>query len=286
MKKSVRTILRKIPINLFVVIIALIWLLPSVGVFISSFRQPQAIRSSGWWQVFANPFDFTQYTLKNYINVLETQNLAKSFRNSLLISIPATILPALLASFAAFAFAWMKFPGRRILFSLVVGLLVVPLQMTFVPVYKFYTSLDLNGTFLGIWLAHTGYGLPLAVYLMRNFMGGLPKDLFESAQLYGASSIQLFWYIALPLSVPALASLAIFQFLWVWNDLLVALIYLGGTPDVAPLTVRVANLVNSLGADWHLLPAAAIISLALPMIVFFALQRYFVRGLLAGSVKG
>lgn len=286
MNQKLKAFLQKIPINLIVVIISLIWLLPSVGVFISSFRQPQAIRSSGWWQVFANPFDFTQYTLKNYISVLETQNLAKSFRNSLLISIPATILPALLASFAAFAFAWMKFPLRKVLFSLVVGLLVVPLQMTFVPVYKFYTSLGLNGTFLGIWLAHTGYGLPLAVYLMRNFMGGLPKDLFESAELYGANSWQLFWHIALPLSVPALASLAIFQFLWVWNDLLVALIYLGGTPDVAPLTVRVANLVNSLGADWHLLPAAAIISLALPMIVFFALQRYFVRGLLAGSVKG
>lgn len=286
MKDKFQGLLKKIPLHLIVLVIIAIWVLPSVGVFISSFRQPRAIRSSGWWQIFVNPFDFTQYTLSNYENVLTAQDLARSFRNSLIISIPATILPAIIASFAAFAFAWMKFPGRKILFSLVVGLLVVPLQLTFVPVFQLFNNLGLTGTFIGIWLAHTGYGLPLAVYLLRNFMGGLPKDLFESAELYGASSIQLWWYIAMPLSIPALASLAIFQFLWVWNDLLVSLIYLGGTPDVAPLTVRVANLVNSLGADWHLLPAAAIISLALPMVVFFALQRYFVRGLLAGSVKG
>ncbi len=209
-----------------------------------------------------------------------------SFRNSLLISIPATILPILVASFAAYAFAWMQFRGRQVLFSIVVGLLVVPLQMTFVPIYSVFTRLGLNGTFIAIWAAHTGYGLPFAVYLLRNFFGSLPKDLFESAYLDGASPFTAFTKLALPLSVPSLASLAIFQFLWVWNDLLVALIYLGGTPDVAPMTVRVANLVNSLGADWHLLPAAAFISMLLPMIVFFSMQQYFVRGILAGSVKG
>ncbi|MFO7743549.1 MAG: carbohydrate ABC transporter permease, partial [Anaerolineae bacterium] len=210
----------------------------------------------------------------------------RSFRNSLMISIPATILPILIAAFAAYAFAWMKFRGRQVVFAIVVGLLVVPLQMTFVPVYSMFTRLGLTGTFVAIWLAHTGYGLPFAIYLLRNFFGSLPKDLFESAFLDGASYVTAFFRLALPLSVPALASLAIFQFLWVWNDLLVALIYLGGHPSVAPLTVRVAGLVNSLGADWHLLPAAAFISMILPLIVFFSMQRYFVRGILAGSVKG
>ena len=236
--------------------------------------------------MFVNPFDFTQWTLENYATVLAAQDLAISFRNSLLITIPATILPILIAAFDAYAFAWMEFPGRQALFSIVVGLLVVPLQMTFVPVYALFNRLGITGTFFAIWAAHTGYGLPFAVYLMRNFLGSLPKDLFESAWLDEASYWTAFWKLALPLSVPSLASLAIFQFLWVWNDLLVALIYLGGTPSVAPLTVRVANLVNSLGADWHLLPAAAFISMALPLVVFFSMQRYFVRGILAGSVKG
>ncbi len=286
MKKNLIDLIKKIPIHLIVILIAVLWLMPSVAVFVNSFRAPAAIRTTGWWRIFINPFDFTQYTLQNYRDVLDGQNLARAFRNSLFITIPATILPALIASFAAYAFAWMKFPGRRFFFMLVVGLLVVPLQMTFVPVFQVFSNVGLTGTFLGIWLAHTGYGLPLAVYLMRNFMGGLPKDLFESAELSGASSWQSFWYIAMPLSTPALASLAIFQFLWVWNDLLVALIFLGGTPRVAPLTVAVANLVDALGVRWYLLPAAAMVSLALPMVVFFALQRYFVRGMLAGSVKG
>ncbi|HID63245.1 MAG TPA: carbohydrate ABC transporter permease, partial [Anaerolineae bacterium] len=175
---------------------------------------------------------------------------------------------------------------RQVLFVVVVGLLVVPLQMTLIPILRLYNRLGLAGTFLGIWLAHTGYGLPFAVYLLRNFFGALPKDLFESAFLDGASELTAFFRLALPLSVPALASLAIFQFLWVWNDLLVALIYLGGTETVAPLTVKVSLLVNSLGQQWHLLTAAAFVSMALPLVLFFSLQRYFVRGILAGSVKG
>ncbi|MFW6135201.1 MAG: carbohydrate ABC transporter permease [Chloroflexota bacterium] len=269
-----------------VVTVAFIWTLPSMGVLINSLRPAQAIKSSGWWSVFRTPFDFTQWTLENYDTVLSTEGLARSFRNSLMISIPATILPIMIAAFAAYAFAWMRFRGRQILFAIVVGLLVVPLQMTFVPVYSMFSRLGLTGTFVAIWLAHTGYGLPFAIYLLRNFFGSLPRDLFESAFLDGASYVTAFFRLALPLSVPSLASLAIFQFLWVWNDLLVALIYLGGRPSVAPLTVRVANLVNSLGADWHLLPAAAFISMILPLIVFFSMQRYFVRGILAGSVKG
>ncbi len=286
MKRKLSKILSGFPVHVAVITIGLIWTTPSLGVLINSLRPPQAIKSSGWWTVFRTPFDFTQWTLENYSTVVATEGLARSFRNSLLISIPATIVPIMVAAFAAYAFAWMKFRGRQFLFAIVVGLLVVPLQMTFVPVFSMFTRLSLNGTFVAIWLAHTGYGLPFAVYLLRNFFGSLPKDLFESAFLDGASYMTAFFRLALPLSVPSLASLAIFQFLWVWNDLLVALIYLGGRPSVAPLTVRVANLVNSLGADWHLLPAAAFISMILPLIVFFSMQRYFVRGILAGSVKG
>jgi alpha-glucoside transport system permease protein len=267
-------------------LIILVWVTPSLGVLISSFRPPQAIRSSGWWTVLMSPFEITQWTLENYATVLETEGLTRAFRNSLIITIPGTILPILIAAFAAYAFAWMDFPGRQVIFSIVVGLLVVPLQLTFVPVYAIYNELGIAGTFFAIWAAHIGYGLPFSIYLLRNFFGSLPHEIFESAFLDGASYLTAFFYLALPLSVPSLASLAIFQFLWVWNDLLVALIYLGGTPSVAPLTVRVANLVNSLGADWHLLPAAAMISMILPLIVFFSMQRYFVRGILAGSVKG
>lgn len=284
--KRLRDFFAKLPLHLVVITIALVWITPSVGVVINSFRPGRAMRASGWWTIFSGPFDFTRWTLENYETVLQSQGLARAFRNSLLIAIPGTLLPILVAATAAYAFAWMDFPGRRLLFSVVVGLLVVPLQMTFVPVYSIFTKLGINGTFLAIWLAHTGYGLPFAVYLLRNFFGSLPSELFDSAFLDGASFFTAFRYVALPLSVPSLASLAIFQFLWVWNDLLVALIYLGGTPSVAPLTVKVANLVNSLGANWYLLPAAAVVSLILPLIVFFTLQRFFVRGILAGSVKG
>ena len=212
--------------------------------------------------------------------------MGRPFINSLIISIPATIIPILIAAFAAYAFAWMNFPGRDALFIAVVGLLVVPLQMTLIPVLRLYTKTNLTGTWVGIWLAHTAYGLPFAIYLLRNFFGALPKDLFESAYLDGASELTAFFRIVLPLSVPSLASLAIFQFLWVWNDLLVALTYLGGRPSVAPLTVPISNLVSSMGAGWHLLTSAAFISMILPLIVFFSLQRYFVHGILAGSVKG
>ncbi len=227
-----------------------------------------------------------QFTLENYRAVLEAQGMARAFINSIIITIPGTLLPILVAALAAYAFAWMNFPLRRTLFIIVVGLLVVPLQMTLIPILRLYNKTRLAGTFPGIWLAHTGYGLPLAVYLLRNFFAEIPRDLFESAFLDGASRWTAFTKIVLPLSVPALASLAIFQFIWVWNDLLVALVYLGGTEKVAPLTVRLSSLVNSLGQNWHLLTAAAFISMALPLVIFFSLQRYFVRGILAGSVKG
>jgi len=220
----------------------------------------------------------------NISDVMNPRGMGRAFVNSLLVTIPCVIIPLLFASFAGYAFSWLDFPGRMILFALLVGLQIVPLQMTLIPISRVYAQLGLNGTFIGIWLFHTGFGLPYAIYLMRNFIGSLPREIFESAYLDGMSHWTVFYKLALPLSVPALASLAIFQFLWIWNDLLVALVFLGGQKPV--LTYQIGNMVSSLGAGWHLLTAAAFVSMALPMIVFFALQRFFVRGMLAGAVKG
>jgi alpha-glucoside transport system permease protein len=270
-------------IHIAVIGISILWMVPTAGLLVSSFRPPELVSTSGWWTALQPPFVFT---LDNYQRVLSTNNMAQSFVNSLLVTIPATVIPILIAAFAAYAFAWMSFPGRTVLFLVVVGLLVVPLQMTLIPILRVFTALGLTGSFLAIWLAHSGYGLPFAIYLLRNFIGGLPREMFEAASIDGASSLVIFFRLVLPTSVPAIASLTIFQFLWVWNDLLVALVYLGGSPSVAPMTVTVSNLVNSLGQNWQLLTAAAFISMLLPLIVFFALQQYFVRGILAGSVKG
>jgi alpha-glucoside transport system permease protein len=210
--------------------------------------------------------------------------MGRAFLNSLIVTIPATILPILFAAFAGYAFSWLDFRGRYTLFAILVGLQVVPLQMTLVPISRLYNQLNLNGTFLGVWLFHTGFGMPYAIYLMRNFLGTLPRDLFESAYLDGASHWTAFYRLAIPLAMPAIASLGIFQFLWVWNDLLVALVFLGGRNPV--MTYQISNLVTSLGGGWQLLTAAAFLSIILPMIVFFGFQRYFVRGMLAGAVKG
>jgi alpha-glucoside transport system permease protein len=218
--------------------------------------------------------------------VVQGSDMLTPFLNSLIVTIPATVIPILIAAFAAYAFAWMRFPGRGVFFIMIVALLVVPLQIAFVPILKDYAKLDLNGTFLGVWLAHTGFGLALAVYLLYNYIATLPREILESAFLDGASHFTIFLNLILPLSVPALASFAIFQFLWVWNDYLVALIFLGATPGNQVLTMFLANLVGSRGADWHLLTAGALVSMILPLIVFFSLQRFFVRGLMAGSVKG
>lgn len=212
------------------------------------------------------------------------RGMGRAFINSLIVSIPSTLFPILLAAFAAYAFSWMHFPGRNWLFALLVGVQIVPLQMALIPISRLYAQLGLYGTFVGIWLFHTGFGMPYAIYLMRNFIGSLPREVFESAYLDGASHWTAFYQLAIPLSVPAIASLAIFQFLWIWNDLLVALVFLGGQTPV--MTYQIANMVTSHGSGWHLLTAAAFISMALPMIVFFGLQRFFVHGMLAGSVKG
>ena len=277
-----RKILSRWPLHVILIVTALLWMTPTVGLLISSFRPATDVASSGWWTAFQTPFEFT---LDNYSDVLSQNRMGQSFLNSLIITIPGTVVPIMVAAFAAYAFAWLRFPGRNVLFIFVVALLVVPVQMTLIPVLRLLTDLNLAGTFPAIWLAHTGYGLPFAIFLLRNFFGALPKELMESARLDGASNMRIFFRMVLPLSVPAIASLAIFQFLWVWNDLLVAMIYLQN-PELAPMTLTINNLVSSFGTEWQLLTAAAFISMALPLVVFFALQRYFVQGILAGSVKG
>ncbi len=276
----------KAPVHIAVVAISFIWTLPTIGLLISSFRKAEDLTQTGWWTVFEHPFNFTQFHLANYADVLTGQGMGQAFLNSLVISIPATVMPIAMATFAAYALAWMRFPGRQLLLALIIGLLVVPLQMTLIPVLRTYNQLGLAGSFLAVWLAHTGYGLPLGVYLLRNYIGTLPKDLIEAATMDGASHLKIFTRIIVPLSTPAIASFAVFQFLWVWNDLLVALVYLGGSKEVAPVTLVLRNLVGDRGQDWHLLTAGAFISMIVPLVVFFSLQRYFVRGLLAGSVKG
>jgi alpha-glucoside transport system permease protein len=283
MSERLRRALGRIPLHIVVVTLAIVWFIPTIGLLISSFRPPQEITTSGWWTVFTPPTDLT---LDLYEEAITARNMGQSFVNSLFITIPATIIPIMAAAFAAYAFAWLEFPGRNVLFIVVVALLAVPLQMTFIPILQIYNRVGLTGEFLGLWLAHAGFGMPFSVYLLRNSVGALPKDLFESAYLDGATSFDIFFRIVMPLVVPSIASLVIFQFLWVWNDLLVALIFLGGQPSVAPMTVTIGNLVNSLGGNWQVLTAAAFISMLLPLLVFFSLQRYFVRGILAGSVKG
>lgn len=281
-----RDMLSRSPLHFAVIVIAVIWTVPTIGMLVSSLRESDEISTSGWWTVFAHPFDVTQWTLENYSDVIAADGMGDAFISSLLVTIPSTIIPVTIATFAAYAFAWMDFYGRETLFAMVVGLLVVPLHMALIPLLRLYTDLGLTGTYFGIWLAHTGFGLPLAIYLLYTYISQLPQDLFESAFIDGASHFTAFTRLVLPLSVPAIASFIIFQFLWVWNDLLVALVFLGSRPDVAVVTIRLSELVGSKGQQWHLLTAGAFVSMAVPLMVFFSLQRYFVRGLLAGSVKG
>jgi alpha-glucoside transport system permease protein len=346
-------------------LICLLWVIPTIGLLVSSFRDRTDIQVSGWWTIFPHQAwvktgeveipagiertgvmeiggakgtfeEFragietpdgkrltwvgnrrlgrlevqeqqwtanTNFTLENYSNVLTGKeytitlpdgsekiergdDMGNAFLNSLIVAVPSTVIPILIATFAAYGFAWMNFPGRKFLFVVVVALLVVPLQIALVPILRDYVALDLNGTFLAVWLAHAGFGLPLATYLLYNYISQLPRDILESAFIDGASHFTIFVRLILPLSVPALASFAIFQFLWVWNDYLVALIFVGAKPDVQVMTQRLAEIVGSRGSDWHLLTAGAFISMLLPLTVFFSLQRFFVRGLLSGSVKG
>jgi alpha-glucoside transport system permease protein len=395
---------RKLPVNLAVAVIVILWIIPTVGVFVSSFRTREAVRTTGWWNVFslgeaeiegqaeysqycaschgddgttiasvnlADPAVSEQYPRSNRLlavlrreidgkahvedpplpedpnkalealapilsymgrlagevdttaqlgvsnytdalvgykgtqdyatdceqgvettltkfdcnasDVLKPEGMGIAFRNTLLVAIPSAVLPIIFAAFAAYAFAWMDFPGRMWIFALLVGLQIVPLQMALVPIARLYSNLGLQNTFIGVWLFHTGFGLPYAIYLMRNFLGGLPSEVFESAYIDGANHWTAFWRLALPLSVPAIASLGIFQFLWIWNDFLVAKIFLPGNPV---LTVQITNLIDPRGGNWHLLTGAAFLSFLVPMLIFFGLQRFFVRGLTAGAVKG
>lgn len=263
------------------VVLGLLWLMPTLGLFVTSWRSRPDIAASGWWTAL---FEF-RYTVGNYAEVLTSRGFGDSFINSFIISIPATVLPIMVGAFAAYALAWMRFPGRNLLYLGVIALLVVPLQMTWVPVLQMFNVFNLTGTFAGIWMAHTAYGLPFAIFLMYNFFIDLPRELFESARIDGASDLGVFFRIVLPLSVPVIASLAIFQFTWVWNDLMNSLIYLQD-PAKYPLTVAIQRLLGQYGSEWHLLSAGAFVSMMMPLLVFFALQRYFVRGITAGAVKG
>ncbi len=278
-------LLESLPLRISVLIICVLWTLPTAGLFVSSFRNPQLITKTGWWEGIANLFAPDQWTLQNYQQVMGANGMGDAFLNSLIVTIPSTVIPITIAAFAAYAFAWIPFRGRGILFTIVVALLVVPIQMALIPILKLYSGASLYGTFVGIWLAHTAFGLPLAIFLLYNFISQLPRDLFESASIDGASAFQTFIRIVLPLSVPALGAFAIFQFLWVWNDLLVALVFLGPGADVRVMPTALFNLLGAYGGAWHLLTAGAFLTMIVPLAVFLALQRFFVRGILAGSVK-
>ncbi|GEL99394.1 carbohydrate ABC transporter permease [Cellulomonas terrae] len=270
--------------SLTAIIIAIIWTIPTFGLLVTSFRPRSEIRTSGWWTLPWNP----GLTLDNYQEALfgSSTSLITYFVNSIVITLPAVIIPISLALLAAYALAWIDFKGRAILFVAIFALQVVPIQVTLIPLLSQYVSWGIAGSFWVIWLSHSIFALPLAIYILHNFMKDIPPSLVEAARMDGAGHVKIFFQVLMPLLTPAIASFAIFQFLWVWNDLLVALTFAGGTTDVAPLTVRVAELSGTRGSQWQLLSAGAFIALVVPLIVFLSLQRYFVRGLLAGSVKG
>jgi len=276
-------------------VIAVLWSIPTFGLFVSSFRPAQEVRTTGWWTIFQNP----GLTLDNYSQALAAGNsqldLAGAFINSIAITLPATLIPLMIASLAAYAFAWVDFRGKNVLFIGVFALQIVPIQMALVPLLQFFSggtifgfpvvqSLVQGSSYTQVWIAHTMFALPLAIYLLHNFIAEIPSEVIEAARVDGAGHGQIFFRIVLPLTMPAIASIAIFQFLWVWNDLLVALIFADGA--VAPMTKLLAELSGDRGQDWHLLTAGAFLSILIPLIVFFSLQRFFVRGLLAGSTKG
>ena len=287
-------------INIILMVIALIWTLPTLGLLVSSLRPRDDVTRTGWWTSFRKGAvltldnyrqvlggkDYTFYNTEGNLVTASGDNLTRAFLNSLTVTIPSVIIPILIAAAAAFGFAWLRFPGRKVFFTIVVALLVIPLQIALIPILRDYQKIGLTGSYLAIWLAHTGFGLPLSIYLLYNYISTLPRDIFESAFLDGARLMTIFVRLILPLSIPAIAALAIFQFLWVWNDLLVALVFLGGSSDVAVLTQKLASMVGSRGQDWHLLTSGAFVTMLVPLLVFFGLQRYFIRGLLAGSVKG
>ncbi len=288
-------------VTIILLLICLLWTLPTIGVFITSFRNKDAVSTTGWWQSFSTPNSFT---VDNYVQVLGGQrykvsgdagnavikkgaSMASAFLSSVAVTLPSVIIPIFIAAAAAFGFAWLNFKFRKPLFGIIIALLVVPLQISLVPVLRDYQKIGLNGTYLGVWLAHTGFGLPLATYIMFNYISTIPRSILESSFMDGASHFTCFVRLILPLSIPVLASFAIFQFIWVWNDLLVALVFMSGAGQgMEVVTVRLMNMAGTRGSDWHFLTAGAFVSLILPLCVFLSLQKYFVKGLLAGSVKG
>jgi len=274
--------LQRLPLHLLIIIFCAIWIIPTVGMVINSFRSLDDMQSAGWWTTLFPPHGFT---LASYQQVLATEGVPNSIVTSILITIPSTVIQLAIATMGAYAFAWMKFPGKNLFFIVIVGLMVVPIQMTLVPLLQFFKLLGLGGTIYSVWLAHSGFGLPFEVFLLRNYLGGLPREIFESAEVDGAGHAVKFLRIAVPMTIPAIASLTIFVFLGVWNDLLVALTFLGTSPQ-RPFTVIITQLVTSLGGGWQFLTAAAVLQMALPLAVFIFLQRYFVRGITSGSVKG
>jgi alpha-glucoside transport system permease protein len=272
-------------VKVVIAVICFLWIVPTLGALVTSFRSPDDANSSGWWTIITKPSTLKNLTLGNYHDAISGANLGRSFINSLAIALPATFIPILIAAFAAYAFTFMDFPGKDTLFVIIVSLLVVPNFVAMVPLLKIYGNLHLAGKFPAVWLAHIGFGMSLAIYLLRNYMSTLPKSIVESAKVDGASHYATFYRLVLPMSVPVLASFAIFQFLWVWNDLLVALVFIGPGEN-EPITVAVTNLLGTQGQNWNLVTAGGIFSMILPIIVFLSLQRFFVRGLTAGSVKG
>ena len=295
-KKFVPTLI----ITVILVIFCILWTLPTFGILVTSFRTGDAASSTGWWKAFA---DFKHFTLDNYNQVLFGQRFSvgnatgtqtvrgatmlSAFLSSITVTLPSVIIPILIAAAAAYGFAWLNFKGRNVMFATIIALLVVPLQISLIPILRDYNKIGLNGSYLGIWLAHTGFGLPLATYMMYNYISGLPRSILESAFIDGASHFTTFAKLILPLSAPAIASFAIFQFIWVWNDMLVSLVFLSGAGQkLQVVTVRLMNMAGTRGTDWHLLTAGAFVSMILPLAVFLGLQKFFVKGLLAGSVKG
>jgi alpha-glucoside transport system permease protein len=280
--RGLRARLRRIPVHVTVGIVMAIWLIPTFGLIVNSFRTVKEMGQAGWWTTLFPPANFT---FASYQQIFGTSGFADSLLNSLLITVPATVLQVVIATFAGYAFAWMNFRGRDLFFLVIVGLMVVPVQLTFIPVLKMFAATGIAGTFVAVWLAHAGYGLPFQTYLLRTYIGSLPKEVFESAEIDGANHVVRFWRIVVPMSIPAIAANVIFVFLGVWNDLLIAVTYLGQSPN-RPLTVFIGQQTTSLGGNWQILTAAAVVQMALPLAVFLGLQRYFVRGISAGAVKG